>query len=445
MFAAPSGDPHRLCFVSYNIPRDFVKVVSSHGNSKERVPFYPTLPSTKLLMQSESQHSGPKRTISVVFDKFGGVIGASSSCELPRNERQISYIKQRSNTKAQHTVGLSPLADQVFVLMQQSKLEDQGGMFVRDCQPAPEPAFVLARDRQLNDVVHFCTDPSNFSVLTVDPTFNLGEFDVTPTAYHHRLLQTVRYGTHPVMIKTFSTYLFFASALVGLRPLLRALQSFGTDGEKPLADAFGHEFRYATRLSCFIHCRRNIKQQLRDRRFSENDTKSVLQDIFGSQQGDVFSEGLVDSASEEDFGTKLNLLEKCWCSIETTNSDVIPGFYRWFVQNKAEIMKTTMLKPVREEAGLGCPPEQFTTNSSEAVNSVIKRHVDHKSHQLVNFVSRFKEVVDEQEREIERAVIGRGKYRFMKDYSDLQISESRWFNDRKTNSGPPKESFKCNC
>ena len=145
-----------------------------------------------------------------------------------------------------------------------------------------------------------------------------------------------------------------------------------------------------------------------------------------------FSEGLVDTASEDDFGTKLNLLEKCWCSIESTNSDVIPGFYRWFVQNKAEIMKTTMLKPVREEAGLGCPPEQFTTNSSEAVNSVIKSHVDHKSHQLVNFVSRFKELVDEQEREIERAVIGRGKYRFMKDYSDLQISESRWFNDRKT-------------
>ena len=47
--------------------------------------------------------------------------------------------------------------------------------------PSPEPAFVLARDRQLHDLVRFCTVAEGFSILTVDPTFNLGDFDVTPT------------------------------------------------------------------------------------------------------------------------------------------------------------------------------------------------------------------------------------------------------------------------
>ena len=90
-------------------------------------------------------------------------------------------------------------------------------------------------------------------------------------------------------------------------------------------------------------------------------------------------------------------------------------------------MKSTMLKSVREEAGLGCPPQQFTTNSSEAINFLIKKHVCYKSNQLCDFVAELKEAIDEQERKVERAVIGRGKYRFRKQYTHLQVPESRWF------------------
>ena len=40
-----------------------------------------------------------------------------------------------------------------------------------------EPAVVVATKRQLNDLVRFCTPSSNFSIMTVDPTFLLGDFD----------------------------------------------------------------------------------------------------------------------------------------------------------------------------------------------------------------------------------------------------------------------------
>ena len=214
----------------------------AHGNSKVKVPFYPTLPSTKDIMTKEltSTHSGPKQTISVVSAKVGGVTKASSACDLPRNERQASYLKSR--TVKPYPSAQDPLADQVFTIMQQTKLNDHAGKFVRDCRPCPEPAFVLARDQQLDDLVRFCTLSGNFSVLTVDPTFNLGDFDVTPTAFRNLLLESIRYGTHPIMIgptlvhycKTFG---IFALSLISLRPELRALQAFGTDGEKALADA----------------------------------------------------------------------------------------------------------------------------------------------------------------------------------------------------------------
>lgn len=101
-------------------------------------------------------------------------------------------------------------------MMQSAKLGDSCGLFVRETRPSPEPAFVLARDRQLDDIVRFCTIPDNFSVLTVDPTFNLGDFDVTPMTYRHRLLVSCRSGRDPVMVgpvmihyrKTFHTYVF---------------------------------------------------------------------------------------------------------------------------------------------------------------------------------------------------------------------------------------------
>ena len=106
--------------------------------------------------------------------------------------------------------------------------------------------------------------------MTVDPTFFLGEFDVTVTTYRHLLLERRRTGNPPVFIgpsmihykKTYSTYLFFASTLVGLKPELSRLQYFGTDGEEALYEAFQREFPVSIHLQCFNHVRRNIKSKL---------------------------------------------------------------------------------------------------------------------------------------------------------------------------------------
>ena len=91
---------------------------------------------------------------------------------------------------------------------------------------------------------------SNHCILTIDPLFSLGKFDVTPITYRHLLLESKRSGKSPVCIgpvlihckKTFSTYLFFASSLVGLCKKLLSVKAFGTDCEEALADAFSHEF-----------------------------------------------------------------------------------------------------------------------------------------------------------------------------------------------------------
>lgn len=69
-----------------------------------------------------------------------------------------------------------------------------------------------------------------------------------------------------------------------------------------------------------------------------------------------------------------------------------------------------MLQCKRQRAGLGHPPSQFTTNASESVNALLKNKMDYKKHDLTVFLDKFKEVFNKQERELEQAVINRGKY-----------------------------------
>ena len=116
---------------------------------------------------------------------------------------------------------------------------------------------------------------------------------------------------------------------------------------------------------------------------------------------------LVDSATEGDFTEKLDVLEKQWSELENS-CNAHPGFFEWFTRNKSAQIINTMLKQMREEAGLGSPPAAFTTNASETVNSIIKSHVSYKSSQLVELTEKLKSVIDEQEKEVERAVITGG-------------------------------------
>ena len=308
------------------------------------------------MVKQNANKGGPKHVMSIVSESLGGVMSASSPCDLPRNERQIAYIKEASKGKSAKHLLADPLADQIFTIMQQTKQGDRHGLFVRDTRPCPEPAFVLARDRQLDDLERFCTNPSEFSVLSIDLTFNLGDFDVTPTTYYHQLLESVRYSTSPIFVgpclvhyrKTFGTYLFFASTLVGLRRPLEAVCAIGTDGEEALADAFTHEFHYATHLTCFTHFRKNLKHHLHGKGYPQSLAKEIIDDILGHQHDEVFSEGIVDCTSETELDTKLDVLESRWEKMELS-AGLQPAFFNWFCKYKKDIVKKTMLRPIREQ------------------------------------------------------------------------------------------------
>ena len=97
--------------------------------------------------------------------------------------------------------------------------------------------------------------------------------------------------------------------------------------------------------------------------------------MFGHRKGEVYEIGLSDAASENDFSQQLAILEKRWKDAHESGHD----FYAWFSENKAADFVKSVISPVRQRAGLGCPPERFTTNRSERTNGVIQEFVKRES------------------------------------------------------------------
>ena len=80
------------------------------------------------------------------------------------------------------------------------------------------------------------------------------------------------------------------------------------------------------------------------------------------------------------------------------------------------MIRDSILRAVQEECGLGSPPHPFTINSSETANFILKNKVDYIKSELPEFLLKLKELVHEQECEVERAIIGRGKYELRPRY-----------------------------
>ena len=107
-------------------------------------------------------------------------------------------------------------SDELAIVMHRALMENKSEEFIRDVKCLRQPAAIVATERQLNDLVHFCTAPGNFSILTIDPTFCLEDFDVTLITYRHQMLISKQGNQHPAIIgpvmihckKTFSTYCF---------------------------------------------------------------------------------------------------------------------------------------------------------------------------------------------------------------------------------------------
>ena len=134
----------------YHFPSGFVPKLASHGNSKSKIPFHPTWPSTMEHVKKECAQLGPKAVIQQVSEEVGGVCGASAPGELPRNEKQVTNTRKRMKLSIGGQ-GPSGEVDELFVVMQRAYSEDPQSKFIRAIRTSPDAAVVLAEDY----ILHF--------------------------------------------------------------------------------------------------------------------------------------------------------------------------------------------------------------------------------------------------------------------------------------------------
>ena len=238
VYTDADGKPNRYCMVQYFFDGPVVPVkFKPHGNSKSNKPFFRTAESTKRHLRELTTKHTPSEVVSLATAEEGGEIYARGASCLPRDRMQIKNFKRQNATTEENVL---------YSVMLECKLaQGKSEAFVRDVKAAPEPMAVLFNDWQLNDLERFCTNNHSFSVLSVDTTFILGDFYVTPTTYRHLMLVDAQSGKHPAVIgpvlvhqqMKFSSFNYFFSTLVSANKQLRHVLAVGSDGDEALVQA----------------------------------------------------------------------------------------------------------------------------------------------------------------------------------------------------------------
>ena len=201
-------------------------------------------------------------------------------------------------------------------------------------------------------------------------------------------------------------------------------------------------FPIANHLHCLLHYRGNIEKKLHELHFPADITLKFVHDILGNPLHQ--EEGLVDAHDEDELDAMTASFQDVWNHREEI-FHLPPSFHSWFVKNCRNTVAKNMLRPVRENIGLGCPPEPYFTNAVESKNNVLKQQFQYKASELPVFVHHMQDLLLEQKKEIERAVTTGGEYHVALQYSDPVVASQKWFKMTEQQRLQKVHEGKCQC
>lgn len=406
-----------------------------HGNAKKnKMPFQRTRESTKDKLRVAATTMEPKRAYNQTKATIGKTSDLPSIAAAPRDPMQAKNFRRMSKQSQSRQSDKSDYhnhSDPLFAVLLQCK-EQQGDLstaFVREVRCAPEPEVVCATQQQLTDIERFCCNPQHFTVLGVDPSFNIGKFCYTLTAYRHLMVVDKVTGKHPVMIgpilfhmrKLESSYKLLTSTMVNLNPNLSGLLAFGTDGEHNVAKAFAEQFIFATHMRCKKHLEDNIESAMVRIGMSPKMRREMLLDIFGAKEGETQFFGLADATNASDFDNKLVLVEEKWGEAHPLGLQ----FAEWFRRNSVGVMKDSMLRPLREQCQLGSPPDFYYNNGNESMNKLCQKWCKESSGErqldMSEATGELRALVAQRQMDIEDAVFGVGPYKVIPEFQHIAV------------------------
>ena len=184
-----------VCRLQYHVSNEEGRVdsgeVQKHGNSRFTNPksFYPVKKSTLTAMKDSIKKKEAQGVYSNLRKKAGGVFGASSVSDLPRGKQQIYSAKSRLSS--------SVAQDDVEDLLKCARDKDD---LILHHSDFPEDRWVLGTNSMCSALVKFTSSDVISHPFSVDPTFQIGQFKVTPVVFKTLLLKSKRTDENPAFL-----------------------------------------------------------------------------------------------------------------------------------------------------------------------------------------------------------------------------------------------------
>ena len=420
--------------------------VKPHGNSTAAVKnaFYPLKNNTLNNLRNEIASSN-KRNVAAIFS--GGLLDEKGDADFgdrPRSKKQLWDLAKSIPEKMRE----NPENEVEAILAYNEELEEES--IIWSHSDIPDDMWVLGTSRMMNDLSHV----AGGLPLSVDPTFNHGEFEVTPITYRHQLLLSKSKNVQgewsnatlvgPTILHHVKSEETFDR---GIREVARRTglnhQKFGliTDGEAALINACAQNMRESVPLRCTAHFKENCIVYLKSIGIKgESDQSFFLDIVFGD-------EGLVEAEDKHDLKERLKIASKVINEMEVSMlklpKEAKPQFSRFLKQREKNVLRQ-MIRDTRRKGGMPSDvngiPARVYTHQSETVNSVLAakkqalgfaKKDDISKTQFIRSV--WQQVVQEQNAEIARALYGQSdRLRLTKDAQYLQVEVEDWFNWNKT-------------
>ena len=306
--------------------------IMSHGNSTTPASLVrPYIRTSKEILRKGDELLTKGFNVRKVYDSLtslsGGPLRSESQGQEPRNMKQIRNRKALLD-KGEVQFSSKDNTDEISSAL---LFKDMYPGYVRTVSAQDDNYIIfLATDKQIQDVKKFCCRGN--SVLSVDTTFNLCDLWLTDTSFkNERLINSS--GNHPIFLgpcflhfrKDEATFSRFFFEMISLDPEIIELGKIGTDLDMAIYNGFSILARNIGLLLCVYHLKTADKRKLSDlckgNELSQSDSKSIINDIYGTKYGSIQEYGLADSKNKEELHAKLSALHSKWDAI-------CPGFHK---------------------------------------------------------------------------------------------------------------------
>ena len=408
---------------------------TKHGNTKSTKKFLPTAPSTKkrLISALSATARGPLSVFDTVSEELGGLKNSYAGSDMPRSLDQVWYMRKKMRQKGEK--------DQVSELIDKAHTLPYN---LNGLQLTPSIRFIVSDPQTLENIAICCANYELCTPFCVDTTYGIGEFFVTTTCYKNLKLVNKNNKEPPTfpgpalfhVDQDESVFSYFAQTMIAAKNELKSILFVGSDRDKALVNGMAKHFHIATNLFCKKHLEDDIIRKFASLKHITAQVKqTILIDIFGSDAKHM--KGLIDCENEATFDNLCLEYYRKWDRLESScRENIDPKFSTYFQRYIEKDMRNGMLLGKRRQAGLH--DDFFYNNPNESVNFRYKNKLRQekslketsgkpaKKCTLSEAVDVYKAMLEEYNRNAERAILGIGPYELAPDFAKFYVPPNRW-------------------